>query len=188
MEDGGYAQHLLWLSQGWDLVQKDNWVAPLYWRNQDDTWWVYTFSGQREVNPAEPVTHLSYFEADAYARWAGCRLANEFEWEVAASQAVLEGNFVENQIYHPLPLSSDSAQNQLHQFFGDAGNGHRVRMLPTPDIDPAQERSGNITGNGCAINMCCVGVPVRPRKNISVVRIVISFQHMPDGNSAESDW
>ncbi len=92
MEDGGYARPELWLSQGWALVQEDGWRAPLYWRKHeaDADWRVFGLAGLRPLNAAEPVCHLSYFEADAYARWAGKRLPTEAEWETAAAEGALE--------------------------------------------------------------------------------------------------
>ena len=84
MEDGGYRRPELWLSMGWATAEQNGWTEPFYWERRDGAWWLFTLSGMREVDPQEPVCHLSYFEADAYARWAGARLPTEAEWEVAA--------------------------------------------------------------------------------------------------------
>lgn len=83
--DGGYERPELWLSDGWALVQGENWNGPLYWRREDDGWTTFSLGGRRTVDPGEPVLHVSYFEADAYARWLGRRLPTEAEWEVAAA-------------------------------------------------------------------------------------------------------
>jgi len=117
MRDGGYRRPELWLSDGWQLCQREQWRAPLYWQPLQDgdenrAWATYTLFGTRPVDSLEPVVHVSYFEADAYARWAGARLPTEEEWEhVAADEPVL-GNFVESRRYHPAARSSG--------FFGDA--------------------------------------------------------------------
>jgi len=105
MEDGGYRRPELWLSLGWAEVERHGWTAPFYWERSDDGWVVFTLAGPRPLDPAEPVCHLTYFEADAYARWAGARLPTEAEWEVAASSLPIEGNFVESGRFHPAPLA-----------------------------------------------------------------------------------
>ena len=115
IEDGGYHRPALWLSDGWSAVRANAWRCPLYWRCEDGQWLEYRLSGERALAPNDPVAHVSAFEADAYARWAGCRLPTEFEWETAA--AALDpaaGNFADDERLHP-------AGAQAHkQFFGDA--------------------------------------------------------------------
>jgi len=85
MDDDGYARPELWLSEGWAMVNALGWRAPLYWTNDDGAWRRFTMYGTEDVRPDDPVTHVSYFEADAFARWCGARLPTEFEWEVAAA-------------------------------------------------------------------------------------------------------
>ena len=82
--DGGYRRPEFWLSEGWACVQQQDWQAPLYWRCEDGEWRIFTLAGERRVEPSEPVCHVSFYEADAFARWAGRRLPTEAEWEIAA--------------------------------------------------------------------------------------------------------
>ena len=119
IEDGGYQTPEIWLSEGWATVETINWKAPLYWQKINGEWMQFTLTGLRKVEPNEPVTHVSYFEADAYARWAGCRLPTESEWEVAASSIDIEGNFVDDLKFHPVGLENGSNGNSLEQMYGD---------------------------------------------------------------------
>jgi ergothioneine biosynthesis protein EgtB len=100
MEAGGYEQPQWWLSDGWDTCRQHNWVAPLYWERHEGQWWHFTLTGFRPVVDNEPVTHVSFYEADAYARWAGARLCTEAEWE-AACQSIPLGSFLEGDHLHP---------------------------------------------------------------------------------------
>lgn len=104
MEDGGYSNSLLWLSDGWEAVKKHRWTAPLYWEWRADRWWLWTLYGNRPVPGDAPVTHISFYEAQAFATWYGARLLTEFEWETVAlyREAHQEnGQFLENRIYEP---------------------------------------------------------------------------------------
>src|SRR5262249_36628837 len=101
IEDNGYNRPEFWLSLGWMTVNEQRWNAPLYWTKRDGTWWNFPLPGFRPVERAGPVTQVSYFEADAYANWAGARLPTEFEWERAALGCPIEGNFVESELFHP---------------------------------------------------------------------------------------
>jgi ergothioneine biosynthesis protein EgtB len=117
MKAGGYETPEIWLSEGWATVETQGWSAPLYWEKRHGGWMHFTLTGLREVEPSEPVTHVSYFEADAYARWAGSRLPTEAEWEVAASNIEIEGNFVDNMNFHPSSINNNGGA--LKQMYGD---------------------------------------------------------------------
>lgn len=112
MLDGGYTQPTLWLSDGWARVQTEHWTRPLYWSPDSET--VFTLHGTQPINPQAPVCHLSYYEADAYARWAGARLPREAEWEHAAAALPVVGQFVESGHLQPLPATSGGGLRQLY--------------------------------------------------------------------------
>lgn len=118
MEDGGYETATLWLSDGWARVREEGWRSPLYWREDEDGWSAYSLHGRAAVNPHAPVTHVSYFEAAAFAEWAGKRLPRENEWEVAAGDAAIEGNFLRPGT-SPAPSIVNGATGGLRQMFGD---------------------------------------------------------------------
>ena len=119
IEDGGYKRPELWLSNGIYTVEDSGWDAPLYWENIDNKWHQFTLAGFKEVEANEPVSHVSFYEADAYARWKKARLPSEAEWEVASEDLNIEGNFVENGAYNPVPLNGNSKKGRLSQMFGD---------------------------------------------------------------------
>ncbi|HEX4696840.1 MAG TPA: ergothioneine biosynthesis protein EgtB, partial [Candidatus Udaeobacter sp.] len=146
IEDKGYARPEFWLSLGWMTVNEQRWNAPLYWVNRDGAWWNFTLSGLRPVDKSEPVTHVSYFEADAYANWAGARLPTEFEWERAALDCSMEGNFVEDQIFHPQSLSTSRNDPRLHQMFGDVWEWTRSSYSPYPGYRAVPGALGEYNG------------------------------------------
>jgi ergothioneine biosynthesis protein EgtB len=146
MEDGGYSRPELWLSMGWATVQEHGWDAPFYWEHRDGQWYEFTLTGLRPVDPAEPVCHVSYFEADAYARWAGARLPSEAEWEVAATTLPVQGNFVENGNWHPTALTEAPAAGQPAQMFGDVWEWTHSSYDAYPGFQPAPGAIGEYNG------------------------------------------
>ena len=118
IEDNGYRTPLLWLADGWKTVQAENWQMPHYWLNSEG-YESMTLFGLQPIDLSAPVTHISYFEADAYARWAGKRLPTEIEWEVAARNLPVEGNFSHTERYAPQPVPDIARANSLQQMFGD---------------------------------------------------------------------
>jgi ergothioneine biosynthesis protein EgtB len=146
MADGGYERPELWLSMGWDTAQREGWKAPLYWEQQDGSWWTMTLAGMRPVQEAEPVCHVSYYEADAYARWAGARLPTEVEWEVAAAPLPIRGHFVEQRTSHPAPMSQADTAVPLAQMFGDVWEWTQSHYSPYPGYTAAQGALGEYNG------------------------------------------
>jgi ergothioneine biosynthesis protein EgtB len=153
IKDNGYRRPEFWLSLGWMTVNEQRWQAPLYWTKHDGAWWHFTLSGFRPVDGSEPVTHVSYFEADAYANWAGARLPTEFEWERAALNRPIDGNFVENELFHPAPTAAAStvsaektANEDLHQMFGDVWEWTRSAYSPYPGYRAAPGALGEYNG------------------------------------------
>ncbi len=140
--DGGYRQPSLWLSNGWSMVQTQKWQSPLYWEKRDGAWFEFTLSGDAPVLPHAPVTHLSYFEADAFARWAGYRLPTEAEWEVVAAQHEIRGRFAEHGALHPL---ADSAAG-MQQLFGDAWQWTQSAYVAYPGFKPSAGAIGEYNG------------------------------------------
>jgi ergothioneine biosynthesis protein EgtB len=146
MADGGYERPELWLSMGWDTVQREGWKAPLYWEQRQGTWWVMTLAGMQPVQEADPVCHVSYYEADAYARWAEARLPTEVEWEVAATPLPIEGNFVEQRTFHPVPVSQTDPAVPLAQMFGDVWEWTQSHYSPYPGYTAAPGALGEYNG------------------------------------------
>jgi ergothioneine biosynthesis protein EgtB len=138
---GGYQQSQYWLAEGWATVQSQQWQAPLYWEKIDGEWWVMTLGGLRKVDDNEPVCHVSFFEADAYASWCGKRLPTEAEWEVAVADAPLTGNFLDADILHPAP-----AIDLKPQFFGDVWEWTQSAYLPYPGFKIADGAIGEYNG------------------------------------------
>ncbi|MGI8820216.1 MAG: ergothioneine biosynthesis protein EgtB [Chthoniobacterales bacterium] len=143
MEAGGYTRPEFWLSLGWTAVNEQRWNAPLYWVRREGAWWNFTLSGFRLVDENEPVTHISYFEADAYANWDGARLPGEFEWEHASNGLEIEGNFVESERFHPSPAGVGDG---LLQMFGDVWEWTRSSYLPHPGYRAVPGALGEYNG------------------------------------------
>ncbi|MBD1849045.1 ergothioneine biosynthesis protein EgtB [Leptolyngbya sp. FACHB-711] len=143
MQHGGYSKPEYWLAEGWTIAQTQQWQAPLYWERIDGDWWMMTLSGMRPVNPDEPICHVSYYEADAYARWAGKRLPTEAEWEVAAAQVPIQGNLLETGQLHPMTAIASTRPDQL---FGDVWEWTQSAYLPYPRYQPAAGAVGEYNG------------------------------------------
>jgi ergothioneine biosynthesis protein EgtB len=146
MEDRGYSRPELWLSDGWKAVQTHRWSAPLYWEKVNGQWFQFTCSGPRKVEEAEPVCHVSYYEADAFARWAGARLPTEFEWEVAAAQLPIEGNLLEQGKFHPQAAPSSIENGRPAQMFGDVWEWTASAYLAYPGYRPVEGALGEYNG------------------------------------------
>jgi ergothioneine biosynthesis protein EgtB len=135
INDRAYQNSQLWLSDGWDCVNTHQWQAPLYWRCIDGAWFEYSFQGLMPLNGNAPVCHISFYEADAFARWANKRLPREHELEYCAQQTPIEGNFLENHAWRPMASDDVVDMNQIH---GDAWEWTQSAFLPYPNFHPTQ--------------------------------------------------
>ncbi len=139
MRDGGYEKPALWLADGWTTIRERGWNRPLYWTEDGSS--EFTLGGMRELDIHAPVTHVSYYEADAFARWAGARLPSEAEWEVAANSQALSGNLMQSGYWHP--VAADKGQSQ---FFGDVWEWTSSSYAPYPGFKPLEGTLGEYNG------------------------------------------
>lgn len=146
IEEGGYQKPQYWLSDGWDAVREHQWQAPLYWFKKNDDWFVYTLNGVKPLNLNEPVAHVSYYEADAFASWSDARLLTEQEWESIAGEPQLDSNsfnLVDNDVLHPVAATSN---NGLQQLYGDVWEWTSSAYAPYPGFKAAAGAVGEYNG------------------------------------------
>jgi len=141
IRDGGYRHSHLWLSDGWAQVQEQGWHRPLYWSRDLET--EFTLGGEREIDPNAPVTHVSFYEADAYATWAGARLPTEAEWETAAAGVEVRGNLMDSGYWHPV---ADGGGDGIRQLFGDVWEWTASPYAAYPGFRPLAGSLGEYNG------------------------------------------
>ena len=140
--DGGYSRPELWLAEGFAVAQERGWEAPLYWSRENERWFQFTLAGRRPLVPSEPVCHVSYFEADAFARWSDARLPTEEEWENAAADVAVEGNLLESDELHP----RTAAREGLTQLYGDVWEWTSSSYAAYPGYRPMEGALGEYNG------------------------------------------
>ena len=202
MEAGGYDSADLWLSDGWKVVHAQGWGAPLYWEQVDGEWWVQTMSGMQPVDEHGPVAHVSYYEADAYARWRGVRLPTEQGWEHAAEGEPIHGNLLESGLYHPVPAAGNG--QRLEQLFGDLWEWTQSPYAPYPGFRPMEGGLGEYNGKfmlrysdpvlrtegalTCCSRSCCRPSGMSYRNVIPPRRAQTPGSYLASASSDEQPW
>ncbi|RNL78993.1 ergothioneine biosynthesis protein EgtB [Nocardioides marmorisolisilvae] len=197
MADGGYRRPEFWLSDGWAKVKTEGWDAPFYWLNLDGVWLEHTLNGTWPVNPGLPVSHISHYEADAYAAWAGKRLPTEAEWEHGVRQAGpgedpdSVGNLADTESYHP--RAAGPATGKLRQAYGDCWEWTSSAYLPYPGFHPAAGAIGEYNGKFMSNQMvlrggCALTPPGHTRASYrnffpSAARWALSGLRLADGGA-----
>jgi ergothioneine biosynthesis protein EgtB len=176
MLDGGYARPDFWLADGWAQVKQGGWNAPLYWLRHEDAWQQMTLGGLRPLDLHAPVCHVSFFEADAYARWAGARLPSEAEWEIAAAERPVRGNFLDSDHLQPVADLSGDGPRQL---FGDVWEWTASAFRPYPGFRPLDGSLGEYNGKFMSAQMvlrggCCA----TPRDHVRATYRNFFYPHM----------
>ena len=145
MADGGYDRPELWLADGWTQIQREGWNAPLYWEGERDTWHLFTLRGVEALDHGQPVSHVSFYEADAFARWKGVRLPSEAELEVSCRGLPVRGNFMDSYLLHPRCAQED-AEPGLLQVYGDVWEWTHSPYTPYPGFKPLAGAIGEYNG------------------------------------------
>ncbi len=169
IHDGGYQDHRFWHSAAWDIIERERWEFPLYWERHDNSFMVYTLAGMRPLSPDEPVMHVSYYEAAAYARWAGRRLPTEFEWEVAAARYGHrnEGHFLEDGYFHPYATDRSTESSEMHNLLGNVWEWTTSSYEPYPGYVQPDGALGEYNGKFMSNQMVLRGgSAVTPRSHI----------------------
>ncbi|QZY29290.1 ergothioneine biosynthesis protein EgtB [Nocardioides coralli] len=150
MADGGYDRAELWLSDGWNLARAEEWAAPFYWSSHDGVWLEHTLHGTWPVDPGLPVSHISFYEADAFATWAGKRLPTEAEWEHAVvadgQEQSVAGNLADRETFHPRPAGPAPTGARLRQVYGDCWEWTQSAYHPYPGFTPPTGAIGEYNG------------------------------------------
>jgi len=144
MENGGYNDPKFWLDEGYAQVVENGSDSPMYWQKSDGRWHQFTLNGMELIDMNEPVTHVNYYEADAYARWAGCRLPSEFEWELAAETLEVNGSFVDSRHFHPIGANPD--ETGLKQMFGEVWQWTKSSYAAYPGYETFPGALGEYNG------------------------------------------
>lgn len=157
IRDGGYATPSLWLSDGWTWVQQNGIQAPMYWYNDEEGWAKYALHGPAAIDLAQPVTHISFYEAAAFAQWAGARLPTEAEWEVTASSKPLLGDFQDAGCYEPQPLGAGHPGHKADYFYGGAWEWTASAYAPYPGFTAPSGALGEYNAKFMASQMVLRG-------------------------------
>ena len=182
MEAGGYGEPLVWLADGWATVKAQGWQAPGYWEQRDGVWHQMTLEGLLPVDPRAPVTHVSYFEANAFANWAGKRLPTEFEWEAASAGDPVAGNDLSTNALRPRPAMMPG-DGRLAQMFGDVWEWTSSAYQPYPGYRPAPGAVGEYNGKFMVSQKVLRGGSCATARGTSAPPIAISSSRTSAGSS-----